>query len=130
MFGPHIAQLNVYTKVGNQFNGPVWSKSGSQGNNWLNGIVPVSNSKAYQIVFEGVRGTSYQGDIALDDIELSTSLCKASPNCDFENPVTQLQFCGWKNLKGDNFDWRLGQGATSTQNTGPPTDHTLRDKSG
>jgi len=41
-----------------------------------------------------------------------------------------LQFCGWKQYPGDNFDWRLGQSATSSINTGPSNDHTLGDKRG
>jgi len=41
-----------------------------------------------------------------------------------------LQLCGWKQYPGDNFDWRLGQGATASFNTGPSNDHTLGDKRG
>ena len=32
----------------------------------------------YQIVFEGRRGTSYRGDIALDDISLKDGACPSS----------------------------------------------------
>lgn len=130
MYGPHIAQLNVYTKVGKQFNGPLWSRSGTHGNKWWHGLLPISNQNAYQVVFEGVRGSSYQGDIALDDIEVQDSACQATSDCDFENPVPQLQFCGWKQRPGDNFDWRRGQGGTPSINTGPATDHTLGNKRG
>lgn len=130
MYGPHIGQLNIYTKVGAQFLGPVWSKSGTHGDQWWNGQIPLSNSNPYQIVFEGVRGVSYQGDIALDDIQISNGQCLATPNCDFESPIPQLQRCGWKQYPGDNFDWRRGQGATSSINTGPSNDHTLGDKRG
>ena len=130
MYGPHISSLNVYTKVGNQFNGPVWSKSGTQGNKWWNGLVQVSNNNTYQIVFEGVRGSGYQGDIALDDVELQNTACRATVNCDFESPVAQLKKCGWTDLVGDDFNWRIGQGATSSRNTGPSNDHTLGDQRG
>ena len=130
MYGSHIGQLNVYTKVGSQFNGPVWSKSGTHGNKWWNGLVQVSNRNAYQIVFEGVRGSSYQGDIALDDIEVQDKACPATMNCDFESPVSQSRLCGWTQRPGDNINWLVGQGATSSINTGPSNDHTLGDKRG
>lgn len=130
MYGAHIGQLNIYTKVGSQLNGPVWSKSGTHGNKWWNGQVQLSNNNPYQVVFEGVRGASYQGDISLDDIQLSNRQCQATMDCSFESPISQLQLCGWKQRPGDNFDWRLGQGATSSVNTGPSNDHTLGDKRG
>ena len=130
MYGPHIGQLNIYTNVGGQFNGPVWSKSGSHGNKWWNGQVQLTNKNPYKIVFEGMRGTSYRGDIALDDIQLSNGQCQPTMDCDFESPVSQLKRCGWQQYAGDNIDWRLGQGATSSINTGPANDHTLGDKRG
>ena len=130
MYGSHIGQLNVYTKVGAQFLGPVWSKSGTYGNQWWNGKIPLSNQSPYQIVFEGVRGAGYQGDIALDDIEVSEGQCPATANCDFESPISQLKFCGWNQYPGDNFDWSRGQGATTSLHTGPSSDHTLGDKRG
>ena len=34
------------------------------------------------MVFEGVRGTSYRGDIAIDDITFATSPCTQSGNLD------------------------------------------------
>jgi len=32
----------------------------------------------FQLVFEAVRGTNYRGDIAIDDIRVSTSPCGAA----------------------------------------------------
>ena len=90
----------------------------------------VSNSNSYKIVFEGVRGSSYQGDIALDDIELQNKACPPTINCDFESPVSQLKLCGWTQRSDDNFNWTLGQGTTSSINTGPSNDHTLGDQRG
>ena len=81
-----------------------------------------------QIVFEGVRGSDYAGDIAIDDISLQSGKCAATIDCDFENPYSQL--CAWKNIKTDKMDWRLGQGKTSSLNTGPSNDHTLGDGRG
>jgi len=33
--------------------------------------VDIQGSSPYQILFEGVRGTSYKGDIAVDDVSFS-----------------------------------------------------------
>ncbi|WP_299209727.1 S8 family serine peptidase [uncultured Dokdonia sp.] len=51
----------------------VWSKSGNQGANWLDAIV---NLDAYvggtvTLRFNGTSGSSWQGDIAIDDLKIS-----------------------------------------------------------
>jgi hypothetical protein len=71
MYGPHIGQFNVYLKSGNSLGNPVWSKSGTQGNLWHNDKIPLLKQPPFQIVFEGVRGSSYKGDIALDDVQVT-----------------------------------------------------------
>ncbi|XP_077978884.1 MAM and LDL-receptor class A domain-containing protein 1-like [Glandiceps talaboti] len=45
--------------------------------------------------------------------------------CDFE-----VDMCGWKNEKSDNFDWTLYSGKTNKRGTGPLTDHTTRSEQG
>lgn len=76
----------------------------------------------------GVRGSSYSGDIAIDDIMVKDGACSATVSCDFE--VNYPQYCGWKNINGDNLDWSYGSGSTGTSNTGPSNDHTFGDKRG
>ena len=73
-----------------------------------------------QVVMEGVIGSGFRGDIAIDDIAMTMGNCPLPGNCDFENGM-----CTWMNIGGDTFDWRLGKGATPSQNTGPNSDHTL-----
>ena len=87
-------------------------------------------------MFEAVCGTSFQGDIAIDDITILNSPCATLPapavpptvpptppmpvNCTFERG-----FCNWNNLKtGDQFDWTRHRGGTYSTNTGPSIDHT------
>ena len=73
-----------------------------------------------QVVFEGVKGTSYTGDIAIDDVKILSGSCPAPGDCSFENGL-----CTWTNiLKGDVFDWVLGGGGTPSWLTGPSSDHT------
>jgi len=45
--------------------------------------------------------------------------------CNFEK-----DFCGWTNVASDDFDWTRHHGTTSSTNTGPPSDHTLRNAKG
>ena len=73
-----------------------------------------------QVVFEGIRGNGIYGDIALDDISTTPGPCPIQGDCDFENGL-----CTWMNVHaGDNFDWNLGKGGTSSAYTGPSADHT------
>lgn len=70
MFGPHIASLNVYLKNAKGLGNPVWSRTGTHGNKWHNAKIPLWKRPPFNVVFEGVRGNGYQGDIALDDIQV------------------------------------------------------------
>ena len=79
-----------------------------------------------QVVFEGRRGISWAGDIALDDISIQDGQCPVQLQCSFENP----QICGWTNVHGDNFDWTRANGYTASIGTGPAYDHTTGTSSG
>lgn len=88
--------------------------------------VTVSSVSDYQIVFEGVAGTSYQGDIAIDDVILLDNACPPPGDCNFETGM-----CTWVNVaQKDDFDWVRYNGETSSLGTGPSTDHTTKTKGG
>ena len=58
----------------------VWGRSGTQGDRWRHGQLFIKRStrgKPLTVIFEGVRGTSYAGDIALDDIAFAKNGCPA-----------------------------------------------------
>lgn len=72
-------------------------------------------------MFEGVRGRTITGDIAIDDIQITEGACTPPGYCDFES-----SFCLWQNDKtGDDFDFVRIKGATSSAATGPRSDHTV-----
>ena len=79
-----------------------------------------------QIYFEAFRGTSYKGDIALDDIVVYQGPCPAPMMCDFEDQA----LCGFIQATDDQFDWSVHQGSTSSVNTGPVNDHTYGTSAG
>ncbi len=53
----------------------VWSKSGNQGNSWETASINLSSylGEKVQLRFNGVTGTTWQGDMAIDEINFSTS---------------------------------------------------------
>lgn len=73
-FTAGIGTLNVYLTYGS-INRTIFTASGNKGQGWFQGQATISTNSAYNIVFEGVRGTDYHGDIALDDISLLDGTC-------------------------------------------------------
>ncbi|XP_023029949.2 uncharacterized protein [Leptinotarsa decemlineata] len=76
MFGSTIGSLRVYLKKAKDNwtldpNLAVFSKSGNQGDKWYRGyqhLGPIDDD--FQIIFEGVRGSGYVSDIAIDDVKV------------------------------------------------------------
>ena len=92
---------------------------------WRYGHVTVKSSTEFQMVVEGVVGSSHLGDAALDDIEISNGECYPESSCDFEEGL-----CGYYNTKeGDEIDWEKGSGPEYSL-TGPTVDHTTSTQSG
>lgn len=74
----------------------------------------------------GTVGTSFTGDIAIDDMIVKDGGCGMPSDCNFEKDM-----CLWRNVKTkDNFDWLKGKGSTSSSFTGPSVDHTLNSDQG
>ena len=154
MLGAEIGTLNVIQKTGpgSRSETLLWSLSGQQGSNWLNGRVSLRKSprRNYWIVFEGVRGNGFRGDIAIDDVLFTNRDCtilpaKANPNkatsttpapttrftlpptvppsiynCDFESDLCNYT----QEVITDVFNWTRHQGGTGSSGTGPVMDHT------
>jgi hypothetical protein len=67
MLGDTIDTLNIHVRAGGT-DTLIWSLQGDQGDKWLQGTayIPTCASE-FNIIAEGIRGTSFTGDIALDD---------------------------------------------------------------
>ena len=103
----------------------IWTRTGTHGNQWRQAQLTLSSTQIFTLVFEGVRGQSYQGDIALDDITLADGKCPPARFCDFGD-----DWCHFTNIQGDQFDWTRQKGSTYSVNTGPSVDHTTGTKNG
>jgi hypothetical protein len=77
-----------------------------------------------QVVIEGTVGSSYRGDIAIDDVNLNQGSCSSTTSdplsCDFEDGV----LCQYTQDTTDNFDWTRQQRNTASVGSGPTNDHT------
>ncbi|XP_011298599.1 uncharacterized protein [Fopius arisanus] len=73
MYGATIGTLRIYIKFESNPDNPqvMFERNRNQGNHWLHGIfnLPKSHDN-FQIIIEGVRGTSYVSDLAIDDIAI------------------------------------------------------------
>ena len=77
MYGQDVGVLNVYTRS-TSGTGPlkkVWSKTGNVGDFFERGEVQLYESGNFQVVIEGIVGSGYMGDIALDDLSMTPD-CK------------------------------------------------------
>ncbi|CAL1278429.1 unnamed protein product [Larinioides sclopetarius] len=84
MFGSTTGGLRVYIKPESHVFGeqpPGWALYGDQGNHWYRGNITLPRlSENFQIIIEGVRGSSYIGDTAIDDVSLNDGDCESIGN--------------------------------------------------
>ncbi|XP_055997984.1 MAM and LDL-receptor class A domain-containing protein 1-like [Ostrea edulis] len=124
MYGSNIGSLEVvynYTAVFNEF--------GNKGNQWNQAKVtlPASQSSESTIQFVGTRGSGFRGDIAIDDIQVTTGEC-VIPSTTTSAPLTLPLSCTFESgttcflqdvTSTDDFNWSRRSGTTPSQNTGP-----------
>jgi hypothetical protein len=89
MYGADIGSLSVYvltntTSDSTTNEARLWQLTGQAASSWQQGQMNIPSQysgKPFQLVFEGVRGKGYRGDIALDDISVDlTSGCTTAPD--------------------------------------------------
>ncbi|XP_005091598.2 MAM and LDL-receptor class A domain-containing protein 1 [Aplysia californica] len=74
MYGAGIGALNVYLMPSDGPLKSLVSLEGEQGRDWRMLSVNISSTD-FRIVLEGVRGKSFMGDIAVDDVRLTDRPC-------------------------------------------------------
>ncbi|CAF4840990.1 unnamed protein product, partial [Rotaria sp. Silwood1] len=119
MFGPDIGTLNVMLQT-SLSNLTIFTRNGPQENQWRIGEVDFQSTLSYKLVFEGIVGNSWNGDIALDDIQLFYGNCSQTTNeCTFEHGLCD----GWGKGTDGDFEWSLGRNGSTPSGT-PTVDHT------
>ncbi|MBN3286785.1 NRP2 protein, partial [Polyodon spathula] len=75
MQGANVGTLRVLMSETDQQETTLWSVRGDQGSEWREGRTVLPESpKEYQIVMEADIGHGFKGDIAIDNIHISTSI--------------------------------------------------------
>eukprot|EP00057_Strongylocentrotus_purpuratus_P017081 XP_011671555.1 PREDICTED: MAM and LDL-receptor class A domain-containing protein 1-like [Strongylocentrotus purpuratus] len=137
MFGPGVGELKVYVvPLGTDMGDPAWVLSGNRGDTWRGAEVDIILDTDFTIVFEAVRGITYIGDIALDDLSFQRGdQCPGhhtppsddkQATCDFE----EVEICGYEQDQSDDVDWIWQNRAGLWINAGPEYDHTTQDEFG
>ncbi|GFX25044.1 uncharacterized protein TNCV_4260111 [Trichonephila clavipes] len=99
--------LKVYVKPESQVFGELpaaWVTFGDQGNQWFRGNISIPHfSERFQIIIEGIRGTSYIGDTAIDDVSVRTVDCDNVGNStDNDTSVIVADSCRGRCRESDN----------------------------
>uniref|UniRef100_A0A6P8I724 Uncharacterized protein LOC116299796 n=1 Tax=Actinia tenebrosa TaxID=6105 RepID=A0A6P8I724_ACTTE len=73
-YGKDIGRLNVYLLKGNSHESLVWSLAGDQGTNeWRSVYIPLNNTEKTKVIFEGIVGDGYLGDLSIGNVALTTT---------------------------------------------------------
>lgn len=124
-----MGSLFLEARVGTGAWSTVWSLTGNQGNSWLSASVDLNSyaGGSVQLRFRGVTGTTWQGDMAVDDLSLTTGggggggglSCGATVSSFPYNQGFESGWGDWTDETGDDFDWSRRSGGTPSSNTGP-----------
>ncbi|KAJ0058726.1 hypothetical protein NL108_000437, partial [Boleophthalmus pectinirostris] len=148
MFGSATAMaLNIYLLEGNRAT-KIWSKQNNHGSEWKPGYVDITTSGPYKIILEGIRGSTVESDVAIDDISIHFGSCSGQNGKSFHSGMVTKMYliihdisilsilvcnlgcnfdqslCNWNQMMTDAFDWTWLSGSTPTLMTGPSADHT------
>jgi hypothetical protein len=74
MYGSTMGTLHVDVNESGSWVNDVWNASGNLGNTWFNATVDLSSyTGTINIRFRGITGSSYTSDMAIDDINITSS---------------------------------------------------------
>ncbi len=105
----------------------LWRRLGNRADVWSHAYVKIEqfDNGMKWLQFEGNISKTYNGYLAIDDIQLILGQCPSRQFCDFENDDR----CGYQDDVTANFNWRRQKGS-AIGNTGPKYDHTYQTSQG
>jgi len=80
-YGTTMSCVVVYVQRSDGTERVVWLKSGHWGDRWIKTQVETSDKTAeYRVIVEGIKGSSYFGDAALDEFRFTSGSCTQDPS--------------------------------------------------
>ena len=128
MYGASMGELHLDIDAGSGWVNDIMpaligEQQSAQGDDWLQSVVSL-NAYAGQTVkfrFRGKRGTSYQGDMAIDDVTVGEAPTCPDPSAQTESSITNNSASlGWTE-NGSATSWDIELGANGFTPTGTPT---------
>lgn len=122
MLGSNVGTVRLQVSTDGTSWTNVWTKSGDQGSAWQAVTVSLNSytsASSLRIRFNATTGTSWQGDIAIDNIRVQGG--STGGGCARGNLTNNWEsnFDGWTNNSGDDFNWARRSGSTPSSGTGP-----------
>jgi chitodextrinase len=104
----------------------IWNESGNKGNQWITTNISLSayTGGSVQLRFNRVTGSTWQADIAIDNIQLTnggavSNSCTAEVTSFPYNEGFEGSVGDWSQASGDDLNWTVNSNSTPSNNTGP-----------
>ncbi|MEM7374761.1 MAG: S8 family serine peptidase [Bacteroidota bacterium] len=128
MLGNAVGTLDLEASLDGSSWTTVWTLSGTQGSSWNSTTVDLgayAGNAEVRLRFSGTTGSSWQGDLCIDDITVENNSGGGGPSCattissfpygeSFEGGIGD-----WSQASGDDLDWTRRSGGTPSNGTGP-----------
>lgn len=85
IYGQNVGTLNLYINNrtlhdnGNKLGYLIWTESGNQGDVWWSASVTIDQIEPFWFVFEYRKGKASEGDVAIDDTQITYTSCNPEP---------------------------------------------------
>jgi photosystem II stability/assembly factor-like uncharacterized protein len=124
MLGGAVGTINLEATTDGVTWSSIWSKTATQGSDWLDATVSLEayTSTIVKLRFNGVSGTSWQGDICIDKINILGGAgmdCAATISTFPYSQSFESGLGNWAQSIDEDFDWTRQTGGTASSGTGP-----------